>query len=116
MVERTGEAQEASPVAGVEAVIGGPEGARHLRTGETDGCGLLPDAAQAGRGIAAGRQGTGPEAENEDDDDADDEEDDGGVVAGLPGDGVTSSPSCDPWTFLGGAAGNGGPAFVWIAE
>lgn len=101
MAERTGEAREASPAAGAEAVIGGPEGARHWRTGETDGCGLLPDAAQAGRGTAAGRQGTGSEAVSDDDDDADGEEDDGGVVAGLPGDGVTSSPSCDPWTSRG---------------
>lgn len=34
-------------------------------------------------------------------DDDDDGEDDGGVVAEVPADAVTSSPSCDPWTSLG---------------
>lgn len=53
-----------------------------------------------------------------------DDEDDGGVVVEVPDDAVTSSPSCDPWVsrgclcrpLLGGAAGNDGPASVWISE
>lgn len=47
--------QEASSGAGWEVVIGEPERAVHSLTGEAGGCGCFPDAAEVGRGIAAGR-------------------------------------------------------------
>ncbi len=55
MLGQTGKVQEASPGACEEVVIGEPEHAAHSLTGEAGGCGHFPDAAEAERGIAAGR-------------------------------------------------------------
>lgn len=55
MLEQRGVVQEESPGAGGEVVTGEPVGAVHSLTGEADGCGRCSDAAEVGRGIAAGR-------------------------------------------------------------
>lgn len=55
VLEQTGEVQEASPGACVEAVIGEPERVVHSLTGEAGGCGRFPGAEEAEHGIAVGR-------------------------------------------------------------
>lgn len=97
--EQGGEAREASPGAGGEAVIGEPERAVRLLTGEAGG--RFPGAVGVERGIAACCK-RGVEEEAVSDDDGDDADGGcGGAVAEVPDDAVTSSPSCDPWMSQG---------------